>query len=280
MEERKCIVRKKQTKDRTDFFKKKKKQSEGNKMERKENSTLAFSVSVALKTLEKDEKRRRKAARERKWSSSIPPGASLHHHLSHHASPDRTLQMHYGIWGRRARGRRASLILDKTWDDQTEVVRRRGGSSILHHSATWILHGGNSLFLLISSFVSGKFRKVCQNKKVWRRADLYPQPTSHCCFFPLLGSENHRRRVCQGFCRITSCSHMMLYLYYIFIFTVYSSQLNTWWIRLWYSIMSHVSKVYGCITWSICGQPSWQLSHWCRRPKQNNYFTLILIKLY
>lgn len=85
-----------------------------------------------------------------------PPGASLHHHLSHHASPDRTLQMHYGIWGRRARGRRDSWIFDKTWDDQTEVVGRRGGSSILHHSATWILHGGNSLLIYFFSL----FREI------------------------------------------------------------------------------------------------------------------------
>lgn len=128
------------------------------------------------------EEKTEKAACDQKLSSSIPPGASLHHHLSHHASPDRTLQMHYGIWGRRARGRRASWIFDKTWDDQTEVVRRRGGSSILHHSATWILHGGNSLSLLIYFFslFQGNFGKFDQTSNFHREKRVYPQPTSHC----------------------------------------------------------------------------------------------------
>lgn len=141
--------------------------------------------------------REEKAACDQKLSSSIPPGASLHHHLSHHASPDRTLQMHYGIWGRRARGCRVSWIFDKTWDDQTEVVRRRGGSSILHHSTTWILHAGNSLSLLIFFifFVSGKFREVWPKQKSFTERRVYPQSTSHCCFILLVGSEKHRRRV-------------------------------------------------------------------------------------
>lgn len=82
------------------------------------------------------EEKTEKTACDQELASSIPPGSLLHHPFSHHASPDRTLQMHYGVWGRRARGRRASWIFDKTWDDQTEVVRRGGGSSILHQSAT------------------------------------------------------------------------------------------------------------------------------------------------
>lgn len=82
------------------------------------------------------EEKTEKTACDQELASSIPPGSLLHHPFSHHASPDRTLQMHYGVWGRRARGRRALWIFDKTWDDQTEVVRRGGGSSILHQSAT------------------------------------------------------------------------------------------------------------------------------------------------
>lgn len=53
-------------------------------------------VSFSLRTLG-EEKRKRGTSCDQKLPSSVPPGASLHHHLSHHASPDRTLQMHYGI---------------------------------------------------------------------------------------------------------------------------------------------------------------------------------------
>lgn len=99
---------------------------------------------------------------------------SLLHPFIPYASPDRTLLLHYGIWGRRARGHGALLINNKTWDDQTDVTRRHGAASIIQH-----LRGGNSLFTTFTYFLC--FREILESftkNKNFVRERVCPQSTS------------------------------------------------------------------------------------------------------
>ncbi len=77
-----------------------------------------------------------------------------------------------------------------------EVVMRRGGSSILHHSATWILHKETRSPRLVC-LCFREIWKVYPNKKFhWEKGSSGSSVHLSLPFLLQVGSENHRRRVC------------------------------------------------------------------------------------